>query len=389
VQATPDHFTLIAFSASVILIDRGTNCKNHLFRLESAMPEKIRFTPQLIDSHCLIDVRTPLEFEEDHIPGAINVPLLTNEERVEIGIMHKNVGPVQARKRGLEMTCPRFYDMVSRIISVADGRPVVVYCWRGGMRSNSVAMLLEICGTPAMQLVGGYKSYRKHVMDFFEKCDFAGPLIVIHGMTGTGKTEFIKQLDTSKWSPIDLEGLACHRGSAFGSLGMQQDFSQKWFESLLWDAFRRMPSDRPIVLEGESRRIGRYFLPGNLYSRMSEGCRAWAYASLETRVKRLTAEYAKPEYKTGMLLALERIRKKLGGIHHMQLQELIETWDVEGIAQGLIESYYDKTYYSTRDWTAEIDLELEDYVRAEAELLYFWNSRNADTRQDLQAAGTL
>ena len=103
------------------------------------MPEKITFSPQLIDTHCLIDVRTPLEFVEDHIPGAHNVPLLTDEERVEVGTIYKQVGPIEARRRGLELTCSRFYDMVDRIISLSAGRPIVVYCWRGGLRSYSVA----------------------------------------------------------------------------------------------------------------------------------------------------------------------------------------------------------------------------------------------------------
>ena len=339
------------------------------------MHEKITFTPQLIDTHCLIDVRTPLEFEEDHIPGAHNVPLLTNEERVEVGTIYKQIGPIEARRRGLELTCSRYYAMVDQIISLSADRPIVVYCWRGGLRSLSVATLIEMCGTPAKQLAGGYKSYRNYVINYFEKCDFLSPLIVMHGMTGTGKTEFINGLDSFQWATIDLEGVACHRGSAFGALGLEQDFTQKQFETTLWDAFRHLPADRPIVLEGESLRIGRYSLPGRLYQKMEESCKVWCHASMETRIKRLLVEYARPEYKGEMKEALERIRKKLGATRYAELKIMIEEWDVEGVARCLIEGYYDRVYYKHRPWTPDLELELEDFGQAQAELGKFWGTR--------------
>ena len=338
------------------------------------MPEKITFTPELIDSHCLIDVRTPLEFEDDHIPGAHNVPLLTNEERVEIGTIHKQIGPVEARRRALELTCHRFYGMVDLIISLAGGRPIVVYCWRGGLRSLSVAILLEMSGVPVKQLLGGYKSFRATVIDYFELCDFGSPLIVIHGMTGTGKTPFINGLNPEKWATLDLEGVAFHRGSAFGALGLKQDFSQKHFETELWNAFRQLPSGVPIVLESESQRIGRYSLPGRLYKKMSESCKIWCYASIETRIKRLKGEYAHPEYREAMLEALERIRKKLDVTCYAELKSSIESWEVDGIARGLIEGYYDKMYYKRRSWTPDLELELEDFRQAELGMRKFWST---------------
>lgn len=339
------------------------------------MPEKITFAPALVDSHCLIDVRTPLEFEEDHIPGAYNVPLLTNEERVEVGTIYKQVGPVEARRRGLELTCHRFYAMVDRIVSLSAGRPIVIYCWRGGLRSASVAMLVEACGTPARQLAGGYKTFRAHVIDYFEQCNFLSPLTVMHGMTGTGKTTFINGLNHEQWATIDLEGIACHRGSAFGALGLAQDFTQKRFETLLWNAFRVLPSDRPIVIEGESQRIGKYSLPGRLYQKMAESCKIWCHAIIETRIRRLTAEYARPEYRGAMQEALERIRKKLGGPRYAELKGDLDEWNVEGVARGLIEGYYDKMYYKHRPWTPDLELDLEDFGLAEAELKAFWSAR--------------
>jgi tRNA 2-selenouridine synthase len=340
------------------------------------MPEKIAFTPELLESHCIVDVRTPLEFVEDHLPGAINVPILNNEERVEIGTIHKQEGPQKARIRGLELTCSRFADMVHQAVDHAAGRPILVYCWRGGLRSLSMAILLEMSGYKAVQLRGGYKAFRGQVTACFEDFKSLAPLIVIHGMTGTGKTTFINGLNQQKWTSIDLEGLACHRGSAFGEVGLDQTLSQKRFDTLLWDAFRKAPVDRPIVLEGESQRIGKISLPGNLYAVMAASCKIWCHASLETRVQRLAVEYGREEYRKPMQAALDRIRKKLGGVVHAELTGMLSEWDIEGLGRGLIEHYYDKLYYKHRPWTPDVEICLEDFSGAEKRLSKFWESRS-------------
>jgi tRNA 2-selenouridine synthase len=337
--------------------------------------EAVPFTPSLLDSHLVVDVRTPLEFAEDHLPGAVNVPLLSNDERVEIGTLYKQRGPQPARIRGLELTAHRFPAMVAEIGAKAAGRPILVYCWRGGLRSKTVVDILELTGYDAVQLEGGYKAFRHGVEGYFVDFRPPAPLVVIHGMTGTGKTEFILRLDPAVFTVIDLEGLACHRGSAFGSLGLSQELSQKRFDTLLWDAFRRAPADRPIVLEGESRRIGRINLPGTLYDVMRQSVKVWAFASLETRVRRLMAEYALPEYRQGMAEALERIKPKLGGEHHREILGYLTTWDMPRFMEGLIVHYYDKLYYRTREWTEDLTLSLEDYNTAAAELAAFARTR--------------
>lgn len=338
------------------------------------MSETVSFRPELLDSHCIVDVRTPLEFAEDHLPGAINVPILTNEERVEVGTIYKQVGPQQARMKGLELTCGRFAVMVSEISNAAAGRPVLVYCWRGGLRSHSMAVLLNTTGHEVVLLRGGYKAFRGQINDYFQQFSSLSPLLVIHGMTGTGKTTFINGLDRRKWTPIDLEGLACHRGSAFGSVGIKQTLSQKRFDTLLWDAFRMAPAGRPIVLEGESQRIGKIMLPGRFYEGMCAGYRIWCSASVETRVKRLAAEYARAEYREEMAAALLRIKKKLGGPRYTELSGMLEKWDVEGLGRGLIECYYDKLYYKYRSWEPHLEIDLEDYGQAERQLEAYWNN---------------
>ncbi|BDV42507.1 tRNA 2-selenouridine synthase [Geotalea uraniireducens] len=334
------------------------------------MIKTVPFSPALVDSHLIVDVRTPLEYEEDHIPGAINVPLLTNEERVEIGTLYKQTGPHEARRRGLELTAPRFPQLVETIAAAAAGRPILVYCWRGGLRSKTVVSILDLTGHYALQLEGGYKSFRNAVVSFFSPFSPPAPLVVLHGMTGIGKTTFILGLAEQGFSVIDLEGLACHRGSAFGELGLKQQLSQKRFETLLWNAFRLLPATSPIILEGESRRIGKMSLPGNLYETMANSVKIWCEASLATRVARLIEEYGRPEYRAGMVEALGRIRKKLGD-KGGEIGGYLERWELEPFMEGLIHHYYDKLYYKTREWAPETTITLEDFADATRQLTQF------------------
>lgn len=339
------------------------------------MPLDVPFAENLIDTHLVVDVRTPLEYLEDHIPGAINVPLLENDERVEIGILHKHDGPSQARLRGLELTAARFPRLVAEIAEAAHGRPILVYCWRGGLRSKTVASILDLTGFPVARLQGGYKSFRNRVTSFFSPFCPTGPLVVIHGLTGIGKTSLLHRLDDERYTVVDLEGLARHRGSAFGELGLSQDLSQKYFESLLWDAFRRSPPGRPVIVEGESRRIGRLSLPGDLYEAMQAGIKVWCEAPLETRVDRLIEEYGKPEYKEGMAESLQKIRKRLGREKYDEIAGHLERWDLRPFMAELLVGYYDKVYYKTREWREDKTISLGDYDAAARELDEFLRSR--------------
>ena len=346
------------------------------------MASTVMFDASLLDTHLVVDVRTPLEYGEDHIPGAINVPLLTNEERVEIGTLYKQTGPHEARIRGLELTAGRFPQIVAGITKAAGGRPILVYCWRGGLRSKTVTTILELTGFPAVQLQGGYKAFRNLVINSFEPFSPPGPLVVMHGMTGLGKTTFILGLDCRDFSVIDLEGLACHRGSAFGELGLSQTLSQKQFETSLWDALRKLPKGKPLIVEGESKRIGKVSLPGNFYEVMRDSVKVWCNASLETRVARLIAEYGRPEYREGMAEALMRIKKRLGGVTYDEIEGYLSRWELEPFMAELVKNYYDKVYYKTREWQEDLKLSLEEYAAAEVELKAFIQGRFAGNRQD-------
>lgn len=329
------------------------------------MPETVTFHPALLDSHCIVDARTPLEFAEDHLPGAINVPLLSNEERVEIGTLYKQQGAHVARIRGLELTAGRFPAIVAEIAAASAGRPILVYCWRGGLRSKTVASILDLAGFPVQQLIGGYKAFRHQVSAYFDNFVPNAPLVVLHGMTGIGKTTLLGILAARGESTVDLEGIACHRGSAFGSLGLSQaHLTLKRFETLLWDTFRQLPPGKPIYLEGESRRIGQMTLPGNLYEVMADSIKVWCVASIETRVRRLTDEYGLKEYEEGLTEALLKIRKRLGGDKYTEIAGYLQRWEMEPFMTELIVSYYDKLYYKVRDWQEDLTLSLEDFDAA-------------------------
>jgi len=339
------------------------------------VPATTPFIETLIDSHLPVDVRTPLEYADDHIPGAVNVPLLSNEERVEIGTLYKQQGPHAARARGLELTAHRFPELVSTIALAAQGRPLLVYCWRGGLRSKTVTSILELTGHQALQLTGGYKSFRNHVSDYFNPFTPSAPLVVLHGMTGIGKTTLLQGLKEKGHPVVDLEGLASHRGSAFGQLGLTQSLSQKRFETLLWDALKKAPAGLPIIVEGESERIGRVSLPGDFYQKMAAGIRIWCFAELATRVGRLIGEYGLPGYKADMADALQRIRKKLGGKRCDELAGNLERWELEPFMEGLVCDYYDKVYYKNRDWEGDFNLSMEDFDQAALELSAFLDQR--------------
>jgi tRNA 2-selenouridine synthase len=335
------------------------------------VPETVFFHESLLQTHLAVDVRTPLEYDEDHIPGAINIPILSNGERVEIGTMHRHTGPHAARIRGLEMIAPRIPEMVSAIGEAAAGRPVLVYCWRGGLRSRTITSILELAGYDALQLKGGYKAFRRHVMEYFATFSPPGPMVVIHGMTGIGKTAFLLGMKSPMFTVIDLEGLACHRGSAFGELGLIQELPQTRFETLLWEEFRKAPAGKPVVVEGESKRIGKLSLPGDMYEVMLHSPKVWCTASLETRVRRLIAEYGQPEFRHGMAEALERIRKRLGPDRYAEISGYLQRWELEPFTEALIRHYYDKVYYKNRSWQEDAVISLEDYHDAELELERF------------------
>jgi tRNA 2-selenouridine synthase len=240
----------------------------------------------------IIDARTPSEFAADHIPGAISAPVLDDEERAKVGTLYKQVSPFEAKKLGAALISK---NVSAHIENLFKERPKtwhpLVYCWRGGKRSGAMAHILREIGWNAETLPGGYKAYRRWVVDQLEKLPGELQFQVIHGPTGSGKSRLLSALKRAGAQVLDLEDLAAHRGSVLGGLPDRPQPSQKMFESTLLKELAALKGPAPVFVEGESKKIGQLQLPEALIQRMRGSECVRLEASLETRVELLLAEY--------------------------------------------------------------------------------------------------
>lgn len=288
----------------------------------------------------LLDVRSPLEYQKGHIPGAVSFPLFTDEERSTIGTKYKQEGKDSAVLAGLEFVGPRMADMVRTVKRLTQGQTNVrVYCWRGGMRSGSVAWLLSNAGFEVSLLLGGYKKWRNFTeMMFTRKLDYQ----VLGGYTGSGKTEILHELNKLNVQVIDLERLANHKGSSFGSIGMKDQPTQEHFENLLaWEILHQKDT-LPVWIEDESRMIGRITMPAAFWEKKLESTLYFIQVPREDRIQRLVSEYASAG-KDILEPAIRRIHRKLGDVRLMETLEALMQNDFSRVAD-LVLYYYDKAY---------------------------------------------
>lgn len=297
----------------------------------------------------LVDARSPAEYAEASIPGALNVPILDDAERAEVGTLYKQAGRQAARRRGVEIVAPKIPALLAR---VADARltgspPVVVFCWRGGMRSRALTQFLELAGIPARQMAGGHKGFRSLVREFFERGEW-GRLIVLRGLTGVGKTNLLHRLAAVGYPVVDLEGLANHRGSAFGHLGLPPQPTQRMFEALLWDALRRIPPAGYAVTEGESRHIGRLALPLRVYQSLQTEVSLWIDAPLESRISNILADYpARDQFRDEFARPIRALKERFGRHAVDELMVLLQAGAWEELVRRLMLHYYDPLYRHT------------------------------------------
>src|SRR6185503_8955373 len=214
-------------------------------------------TASLENCDAIIDTRSPAEFSEDHIPGAMSCPVLDNEERARVGTIYKQVSPFDAKKIGAALVARNIARHVEDSFKEKPKawKPLV-YCWRGGKRSGAMAHVLREVGWEARTLEGGYKAYRRYVVDSLAALPARFTFRVIHGVTGSGKSRMLRALQAAGAQVLDLEGLAAHRGSVLGGLPERAQPSQKWFESLLLKELQSLSASRPVFVEGESKKIG-------------------------------------------------------------------------------------------------------------------------------------
>ncbi|HZK18698.1 MAG TPA: tRNA 2-selenouridine(34) synthase MnmH [Clostridia bacterium] len=293
----------------------------------------------------LVDARSEGEYNSDTIPGSVNIPLLSNEERKRVGICYKNEGPEQAKRLGLEIVSPKLVWMVNAYDQIANGRRLVVFCWRGGLRSKFTASLLAAMGFNAYRLIGGYKAYRRYVYNYLD-CDVLPHRpVVLYGLTGVGKTTVIERLIRMGIPAVDLEGIAKHRGSVFGKIGLPPSPTQKKFESLIVDSLTKHKSEGYFVIECESKRIGNLIVPDSLMNSMGVSYRVLMYAPLEVRVQRIVKEYNLGFNNIAALQeSVYHLKKKLGGVKVKELITDLGNGKVEEVFRYLIEKYYDRLY---------------------------------------------
>jgi tRNA 2-selenouridine synthase len=287
----------------------------------------------------LIDVRSEKEYLQGHIPQAINLPLFNNEERAVVGTLFKNSGRETSVIKGLEFAGPKLAHFVKQIHHITDQKQLLVHCWRGGMRSESMAWLFQVAGYEVYLLEGGYKAYRHYIR---ERLTEPAKSIILGGLTGSGKTELLHLLDKKGNQVLDLEGLACHKGSVFGGIGHPPQPTNEQFENDIFAAWEKLDPSKPIWIEDESRMIGNVSIPDPLFEQMGKAIMIKVEASREQRINRLVKEYSKVKT-TELQSAILKISEKLGGANtHTALNALV-AGDFEKIAD-LALSYYDKTY---------------------------------------------
>ncbi len=289
----------------------------------------------------LFDARSPSEFAHGHIPHAQNLPVLNDEERAAVGTMHARSGSEAAIHLGLELIGPQLATKLATARRLAQGsKEVAIHCWRGGGRSHSLAWLLETGGFTVHLLEGGYKAYRQYV-----RASFAKPMnvFVLGGMTGSGKTDILLELAKQGQQVIDLEGIACHRGSAFGSIGMAPQPNNETFEAQLFEEWRALDPNLPVWFEDESNRIGTVALCDEFHSRVRCGNLVTVSLPQDLRIERLVTMYTEANDTLGLLHGLDRIAKRLGGTTHKVCHEAIEHGDFATATRHLLH-YYDKGY---------------------------------------------
>ena len=300
-------------------------------------------------SSIIIDVRSPAEFEHAHIPSALNIPLFDNEQRAMIGTTYKKQSREAAIKAGLPLFGTKMLPMVETVEAWIKDRQkendltkptIYLHCWRGGMRSAAVAWLLDLYGYKVIQLIGGYKAYRNWVLAQFT---IAYRLNVLGGYTGSGKTEILQALDKRNYAVIDLEGLAHHKGSAYGAIGQLPQPSQEMFENIvaekLWEVNKKQKS---IWIEDESQRIGTVLIPTPLFHLMRNSTCYFMNIPFEQRLNFIVEGYGSFDQKS-LIEATMRIQKRLGGLETKTAVDFITAGALKE-AFSILLKYYDKWY---------------------------------------------
>lgn len=287
----------------------------------------------------VLDVRSPSEYKQGHLPGAINIPLFNDSERALIGTLYIQKGREVAIIKGLDICIPKTSSYMKKVHRLVKRKSILLYCWRGGMRSATIAQVFEKAGYSVFILIGGYKSYRRFIRARLAE---KARIVVLGGYTGSGKTEILHAIGKRKEQIIDLEKLANHKGSVFGALGQSPQPTNEQFENNFYLQWSRMDLSNPVWLEDESRMIGKITLPDPLFEQISTGILIQVLTPLPLRIERLVSEYSCfSRAKLGE--ALNRLHQRIGGTNTRDALQALKERKYDTVA-AIVLSYYDKAY---------------------------------------------
>jgi tRNA 2-selenouridine synthase len=338
-----------------------------------------------MDKNCqLIDLRSPKEFEEATIPGSINIPLFDNEERHDIGYVYVNESVEKAKKMGVEAVSrklPQIYEAVGKLDK--EHKKLVFFCARGGMRSSSLCALFNTLGINAFKLNNGYKGYRKFINDNLPKVNADVNYIVLHGKTGVGKTEILKELALRGCDVLDLEYAANHRGSLLGNVGLGEPRSQKAFESIVYEILLNRKSNY-VFIEAESKRIGNIVIPEFIHKGMREGKHILVNAELDFRARLLSKEYTKGNnYKEEINYALDNLGKYISEVNILRYKKLVEEENFEEVAKELMVKHYDPMYLNEiNKYDYDLVIEVETIDKC-CDLIERWLEDNISVKKEV------
>jgi tRNA 2-selenouridine synthase len=326
-----------------------------------------RFRSERNSFDAIIDVRSPAEFALDHVPGAINYPVLNNEERAQIGTLYKQVSPFAAKKLGAALVSRNIASHLenSFIDFPREWRPLI-YCWRGGERSGAFTHILNRIGWKAMQLEGGYQGFRRTVIDDLDQAAKDFSFEVICGMTGSGKTRVLHEIQKLGAQVLDLEGLAIHRGSVLGNEPNIEQPTQKGFETALWNAFQSLDKNKIVFVESESKKVGGVHIPDSLMETIRNGQCIELRSSTQTRVAWLIREYHHFLSDTdNFKLKLGLLTSRYGKVQLAKWEEEIDAKHFESLVEELLVMHYDPAYQSSIErnfpkYNAEKFVQLDD-----------------------------
>lgn len=287
----------------------------------------------------ILDVRSPGEFAQAHIPGAISFPLFSDEERAQVGICYKQEGRDRAVELGFAIAGGKFAGFIAQARAIAPDRQVRLHCWRGGMRSGAVAWVLGMAGFEVATLKGGYKAFRHWAMRQNQRSLW---VVTLGGMTGTGKTNILAALAAAGEQVLDLEAIANHRGSSYGALGLPPQPTTEQFENLIAMQWAKFDRARPVWIEAESRGIGRCRVPVGIFDQMKQAPILQIVRPRSERLALLVEMYGTAEIEE-LVTATDRIRKHLGGLRTQQAIDLLRQKKLAE-AFDIVLDYYDKTY---------------------------------------------